>query len=366
MSFTASTDAPLLAAVLTPSGRAAVATIGLGGQLDLLDAAFHPRNRCSAAAQIPNHIAFGLWSLLGPGAADTEEVVYCRIAEHQAELHCHGGAAAVSRILADLTSCGCRVVSSGEFAALVTDPVLADVDLTLSQAATARTAQLLLQQRTLFPAAVSDLKNLPPDERGQRIGEMLSWWWFGRHQTAPWQVVLCGEPNVGKSTLMNALVGYERAIVFDQPGTTRDVLTAETALAGWPIQFLDTAGLRETDEHLEAEGIQKARQRVHAADLVIIMHDATVPQRSVQLAREIEKLNTRVLQVWNKIDQCPEAFTPPTGHVQISALRNLGLEELQRAIVARLVPRQPPEDLPIPCSAWQQALLLRLSGHRDA
>ena len=357
MSLTASTDAPLLAAVLTPTGRAAVATIGLCGQLELLDGLFHPRNRCFAAAQIANRIAFGLWSLAGPDAADTEEVVYCRTTEQQAELHCHGGSAAVARILADLTSCGCRVVSSGEFASLVTDPVLADVELTLSQAATVRTAQLLLHQRTLFPAAVSELKERAPDQRAQRLEEMLSWWWFGQHLTAPWQVVLCGEPNVGKSTLMNALVGYERAIVFDQPGTTRDVLTAETALAGWPIQFLDTAGLRETDEHLEAEGIQKARERVQTADLVLILHDATAPERSASLAREVAQLNSQVLHIWNKIDQCSVLPVSPENTLTISALQGRGLKELQQTIVARLIPQTPPDDLPIPCSEWQLALL---------
>ena len=70
--------------------------------------------------------------------------------------------------------------------------------------------------------------------------------------------MLAGRPNVGKSSLTNALLGYTRSIVFDQPGTTRDVVTATTAIDGWPIEFSDTAGLREGSEPLEAAGIERA------------------------------------------------------------------------------------------------------------
>ena len=79
-----------------------------------------------------------------------------------------------------------------------------------------------------------------------RIREWLAWEDFGLHLTRPWNVVLAGRPNVGKSSLINALLGYTRSIVFDQPGTTRDVVTAATAIDGWPIELSDTAGLRES------------------------------------------------------------------------------------------------------------------------
>ena len=81
----------------------------------------------------------------------------------------------------------------------------------------------------------------------------------GRHLLTPFDVVLAGPANVGKSSLINALVGYNRAIVYDAPGTTRDVITAETAIDGWPVTLSDTAGLRDSDDPLEMAGVQTAQ-----------------------------------------------------------------------------------------------------------
>jgi tRNA modification GTPase len=88
-------------------------------------------------------------------------------------------------------------------------------------------------------------------------------------------VVIAGPPNVGKSSLINALLGYQRAIVFDQPGTTRDVLTATTAIDGWPVELADTAGIREGDDAIETEGVARALAEIRAADLVVEVWDAS-------------------------------------------------------------------------------------------
>ena len=83
-----------------------------------------------------------------------------------------------------------------------------------------------------------------------------------------------GAPNVGKSSLINALAGYERAIVSPTPGTTRDVVTVTTAIDGWPVQLSDTAGFRETQDELESAGIELATTTLSRAELAIFVHDA--------------------------------------------------------------------------------------------
>src|SRR6185503_7750192 len=111
----------------------------------------------------------------------------------------------------------------------------------------------------------------------------------GLHLTTPWRVVFAGPPNVGKSSLVNALLGYPRAIVYDQPGTTRDVLTASTAFDGWPFELRDTAGLRDgiSLDSVEVEGVARARAQIATADLVVFVHD-----RSAGLDRQFAQPRT--------------------------------------------------------------------------
>ena len=105
---------------------------------------------------------------------------------------------------------------------------------------------------------------------------------IGRHLTRPWQVVLTGPPNTGKSSLLNAILGYSRAIVDPTAGTTRDVVTAVTALDGWPVEISDTAGIRATNAAVEQAGIRLAEQRIADADLVVLVLDACSGREGVQ------------------------------------------------------------------------------------
>src|SRR5690606_26525433 len=115
------------------------------------------------------------------------------------------------------------------------------------------------------------------------------------------QVVLFGRPNVGKSSLMNRLAGFERAIVLDVPGTTRDLVTTEIALDGWPIRLTDTAGLRDRADELELSGIERARSRIASADLRILVLDRAAPPQDEEL--ELLRTSTAPLVVANKVDQ---------------------------------------------------------------
>jgi tRNA modification GTPase len=186
----------------------------------------------------------------------------------------------------------------------------------------------------------------------QEVDEILRWASFGLHLTRPWTVVLVGRPNVGKSSLINSLVGFERSIVFDQPGTTRDLLTAETVLDGWPIRLLDTAGLRGSDDELESAGITRARFALADADCRILLIDVNQPPHADDL-RLISDWPDALI-VANKSDLRDDWGTQlPSRAMRVSALRRTGLPELSAAIVGRLVPQVPSIEAVMPLTERQ-------------
>ncbi len=114
-------------------------------------------------------------------------------------------------------------------------------------------------------------------------------------------VVIAGQPNTGKSTLLNRLAGEDVAIVSDTPGTTRDVLKQHIHIDGLPLHIIDTAGLRETSDAVELEGIKRAKQSIHNADYILLVIDAK-QQSSDQLEDFIEFPQIPVIRIMNKID----------------------------------------------------------------
>ena len=156
----------------------------------------------------------------------------------------------------------------------------AAAQIALADAVTVRTAAILLDQ---FNGALSaDIRSVLAaiaaadwSQAAKAIDDLLGRRDLGLHLTKPWRVVLAGPPNVGKSSLINALAGYDRAIVSPVPGTTRDVVTVTTAIDGWPVQLADTAGLREGHDELESAGVELARATLASADLVVLVQDVT-------------------------------------------------------------------------------------------
>src|SRR5262249_16679891 len=144
----------------------------------------------------------------------------------------------------------------------------------LAQASTARTAAILLDQyQGALARAIHEILDCwqsgDPNSGGHRLKSLVRYTGLGRHLTLPWRVVVAGAPNVGKSSLINRLAGYQRCVVSPWPGTTRDLVTTLIAIDGWPIELTDTAGLRTEGEMLEAQGIALARQAACAADLCL-------------------------------------------------------------------------------------------------
>ncbi len=359
--------AALTAALLTPAGRGAVAVIRVRGAIDLLDEAIAPHfsaaNGKTLSEQPLQAIRFGHW-----GDSITEEVVVCRTDEATCEINCHGGTAAVNRILNDLAHRGVQTTTWQQQVSQSSDWLTAECVTAITRATTRRTALRLVEQRDLWMDVAkrwqvdieSPSATALSEETRTAIERCLSWAEFGRHLIEPWRVAICGRPNVGKSTLINALLGYDRAIVFDQPGTTRDVLTGETALAGWPILFADTAGLRETPDELEQAGIERARRALADADVRLVVFDQSqlLTTDDIDLLTEATKL-PRTLVIANKSDLETQSTWPNS--LAVSAAERVGLEALADRLIAELIPNEPAPDEVIPVTAqqasWLQGLL---------
>ena len=146
---------------------------------------------------------------------------------------------------------------------------------------------------------------------------------------------------MGKSSLINALVGYQRAIVFNQPGTTRDVITAITAIDGWPVELADTAGIRNSESDIESDGIHRAQDRFRNADVAVLVmdagniyksHERQIPAEAEQLGR----LRPDAIRVLNKCDLAPEldqnVLAGPQPTVITSATEAIGIDGLLDAI----------------------------------
>ena len=149
------------------------------------------------------------------------------------------------------------------------------------------------------------------------------------------KLVLTGAPNVGKSSLLNRLAGYERAIVSPQPGTTRDLLNEQILMAGLQVDLVDTAGLRTTTAPVEAEGVKRARDAVREADGRIDLWDATRPEtRGVWPPAQADQW---VVEVMNKQDLVPSARAQAANCLTISAKAGTGLDALYDEIERRVL-----------------------------
>lgn len=151
-------------------------------------------------------------------------------------------------------------------------------------------------------------------------------------------VAIVGAPNVGKSTLLNALLGEDRAITSDIPGTTRDTVEESIVIEGVRYRFIDTAGIRETEQVIERLGIERSLAKIRDASIVICLLDATKKDESEKILSKVESLidaeNQKIIVVANKSDLLPDSGKENKGRViSISALRKEGLRELEKAIV---------------------------------
>jgi tRNA modification GTPase len=312
-----------------------------------VQACFRAKSGRTLATCPSDRLVFGHFCLSSgeqAGIDSFEEVVLRRRGPEWLEVHCHGGAAVVQTVQASLAQQGCRAVSWQDWIARQSaDPIATAAHMALANVRTERTAMILLDQYhgALGQAIESTRRTLTAHDRplaARQIESLLAHAATGLHLTEPWRVVLAGPPNVGKSSLMNALLGYCRAIVHPTPGTTRDVVRAITAIEGWPVELSDTAGLRSGGEAIEQAGIELARRQLAEADLVLLVSDLTHPWSDSLQALLASQPDALVIH--NKADLKGDVASRPAG-LATSALSGQGIDTLIRRVAEGLVPSPP-------------------------
>jgi len=361
-------------ALLTGVGRSAVAVIGCQGPtaVEAIQRCFQP---ASQRPYVPHEIRFGNW--VGPtvAGAPSEDnqlaeavIVLLRQQSHhhsEIEIHCHGGRQAIRRIIDDLHQCGVRVRSSQ------TTSVIAEAEEVLSRCQTVRTAAIALDQArgrlsdwaSGWLARLTQMADAPPadidvlEQLRCEAKDMLSYAAVSSRLDEPFRIVLAGLPNVGKSSLINAILGYNRSITTPIAGTTRDVLHADTVIDGIAVRLSDTAGIHPSSEPIECQGIERARQEIQRADLVLAI---AAPDNPVI---DFGNLSVSRINVFNKSDLADSL--PIDDTVCTTATTGQGINELLSTIAEELGRSFPPPGVPVPINERQTQCLMEVSkAHR--
>jgi len=240
----------------------------------------------------------------------------------------------------------------------------------MAEARTRRGALLMLTQyhgalRERLSVIMAALEEGQAELAREQLQQMQDWAAVGLHVTCPWQVALVGPPNAGKSSLVNMLLGFRRSIVDDQPGTTRDLLTTCTAWDGWPIELIDTAGVREGAKGVEQEGIDKVWQHQRKVDLVVLVLDGQ--QDWSASSQQLLESFSEPLVVYNKSDLIKSvadkesvvsehSIGRPPG-ILTSAVTGDGLDCLIDEMLRHLVPVAPGLDDAVPFTEAQSRLV---------
>ncbi len=372
-----------IAAIATPLGEGGLAVIRLSGPgaFQVADACFEPVGKSALKpSQAPSHtIHYGrvvrrgqmvdevlLAVMRAPRTFTREDVV---------EISCHGGLLPAKLVLDAVLESGARLAQPGEFtkraflngrldlaqAEAVADLIQARTELALGAAheqLAGKLSQRINQLRDEMLKTLAHIEahidfpdeDIAPDTRKKLIHRLESGLAFmdellrtaneGQILRRGIRAAIIGRPNVGKSSLLNQLLGHERAIVSPIPGTTRDTIEETANLRGLPIVFVDTAGLRESGDEIEVEGIRRSRETLARAELILHVLDAAEPLTSADQIYLAEFAGKKRILVCNKIDlprrltwtAADEKGKPPPPVVNVSCVTGEGMEALKDAI----------------------------------
>lgn len=361
-----------IAALATPVGTSAIAVVrasgpgvaelvrAIFGQVPVPRVAQHADYR-GRSGELIDDVLFTF--LAGPNSYTGEDTL---------EVSCHGNPFIAQKILEDLLARGCRSAEAGEFtrrafvngrldlsqAEAVMDLIHARSERALTAANQQLRGSLGRRMGELIAMLINCLaqieayidfpeEDLPPENRAavgaeldrvrSGVARLRATGRYGELLRSGVRTVIIGEPNAGKSSLLNRLVGRERALVSPEPGTTRDYLEEFLTIGPHVFRLVDTAGLNRSPTALEKRGIEKTMEQATEADLFLWIIDASRPVLSLPEAVHERLTAQNAIAVFNKIDLAPDLLQPPLPcpALTTSALTGAGLEKLSEALVAR-------------------------------
>jgi tRNA modification GTPase len=370
-----------IAAISTPPGRGGIGVIRLSGS-DALAIASHIF-RAYVSSFKPNQAQFGRIfdpendSLIDEAILTYFKAPHSYTGEEVVELSCHGSPVVLRKVLELVTTNGARIAEPGEFTFRAflnrrIDLAQAQAVRDVINAQTAYQARLATRQLegafskrltplkenliTIIVHMESSVEFVEDDISPENLAKILekienvisalrqfaAGFEFGRFVKEGFDLAIVGRPNVGKSSVFNQLVGSDRAIVTEIPGTTRDALYESASIAGVPVRLIDTAGIRETDDVVETIGIKRSRTAIADADIVLLVLDNSenLTQDDKQLLEEVP-VERRIIAL-NKSDlarkletsvgEMPVEMQNFSEAVSISAVTGAGLEQLHNKI----------------------------------
>ena len=361
-----------IAALSTPQGRGAIGVIRLSGTEALRIATTLVR---FPAAPTPRRATLG--ELVDDSGSLVDEVLATYYAapksytsEDVVEIACHGSPAILRHALDRAVRLGARLAEPGEFTLRAfangrIDLTQAEAVRELIDSTTLHQARIAVQQtrgsvsRLLSPIkaqlielialleagidfAEDDISVAPSTEILRRLdpiiqatGTVLESFAYGSLVRNGFTLAIVGRPNAGKSSLFNRLLGQDRAIVTEIPGTTRDLISEHLEIGGIPVRLVDTAGIRDTGEVIERLGIERSRQAMADADITLVVVDASQPRCAEDESfRHLAAESGRCILVANKSDS--SSFSPEAGEIPVSALTGEGIHALRNAILGAM------------------------------
>jgi tRNA modification GTPase len=366
-----------IVALATAQGVSAIAVIRLSGEnsIELVARVFHGKD----LTKQPSHtIHFGT---IREGERIVDEVLVSIFKnessftkENSVEISCHGSPHIIKEIIKVLLSQGARLAQPGEFtkraflngrfdlaqAEAVADLINAETEnarqaaMNQMRGGFSKEINHLREELIHFASLIEleldfgeedvefakrdDLKNLILKIQGY-LQSLIQSFDQGNVIKNGIPTVIAGKPNAGKSTLLNVLLNEEKAIVSDIPGTTRDVIEDEMVLGGINFRFIDTAGLRETNDVIEAMGVERTRDRMKKASLIMYLFDlSTTTWEEIETeVRELEALGIPYVKVGNKVDKAEPALLKKLGRegmVFISASEKTNIDQLKDKLLS--------------------------------
>ena len=371
-----------IAAISTPLGEGGIGIVRISGKdaLKVADGIFTGK---LAPSRMQSHtVNYG--EIVDPTTKDVIDEVLLAVfraprsytAEDLVEISCHGGYLVLSRVLEQALSCGARLAQPGEFtfrafvngridlsrAEAVAEVIRAKTDLGLKLALRHLKGDLSERINSYREKLINILARLEveidfseedvePLDKKEAVREMesmekdleslLATYHDGKILREGLNVVIIGKPNVGKSSLLNALLKEDRAIVTPIPGTTRDVISEYANFKGVPVRLVDTAGYHISKDTIELEGIKRTKIEMSEADIILMVVDTSLEVEADELELERQIKDSECLVVLNKIDISSEDLVKGNESnfqdrqkARVSALKEEGIEELKEIIVS--------------------------------